>query len=109
MPIGTRFSPWFAEPGKLFSSLGPLGDRCIREAPADFIALGGGTQLALLALSWRFKCAAAAHFLKDALAIQLRFKALESTVNGLSFFHSHSTHAMILGWFGWFRSFFGAR
>jgi hypothetical protein len=108
MPCGTRFLPDFAEPGKLFS--GFSGHCwCVRVAPADFVALGSGTQLALLALGWCLKCAAAAHFFEDTLGIKLGLEAFQSTVNGLAFFHNHSTHAMIFGWLVWFRSFFGAR
>ena len=94
------FIPKIAEPEKLFSGFGTLGSRCVRVAPADFVALGGGTKFALFALSGGFKCPAAAHFFEDSLGVQFRFKTLESTVNGLAFLHSHSTHAMILGWFG---------
>jgi hypothetical protein len=93
-------SPRFAEPGKLLGSFRGDGCRSVREAPADFVALGGGAQFALLAFSRGLKCTAAAHFFEDTLGIQFGLKAFESTVNGLTFFHSHSTHAMILGWFG---------
>jgi hypothetical protein len=35
-------------------------------------------------------------FFKNAFGIQFGFKALESTVNGLAFLQSHSSHAMFL-------------
>jgi len=63
------------------------------ETPADFVALGCGTKLALATLGGRFECAAAAHFFEDTLAIEFGLQSLECPVNGLSFFHSHSTHA----------------
>ena len=61
-----------AEPEILFSSFGRSGGGSAGVAPADFVALGSGTQLALLALGRCFKCAAAAHFFEDALGIEFR-------------------------------------
>ena len=103
------FDPDLRNLEKLLGGVGRSGRRSVRETPADFVALGGRTQFALLALSRGLKCAAAAHFFEDTLGIQFRLEALESPVNRLAFLHDHSTHAMIIGWFGWFRSFFGAR
>jgi hypothetical protein len=85
---------------KLLSGFRTVGCGSVREAPADFVALGSGTQLALLAFGRGLKCAATAHFFEDALGIKFGLEAFESTVNGLAFFHNHSTHAILVGWFG---------
>jgi hypothetical protein len=95
-----------AEPGKLFSDFGTFsGGRSVGVTPADFVAFGSGTEFALFALGRSLESAAAAHFFKDTLGIQFGFEAFESTVNGLAFLHNHSTHAILVGWFGWFRLF----
>ena len=103
------FSVRAVEPGKLFSGIGGGDGWCVGEAPADFVALGSGTKLALLALCRCLKCAAAAHFFEDALGIQLGLEAFESPVDRLTFFHGHSTHALNIGWFDWFHRESGAR
>ncbi len=97
MPLASVFTRG-ADPRKLFNRLGTLGCGSVREAPADFVALGSRPQFTLLALGRRFKCSATAHLFKDALGIQFCLEALESPVDGLAFFHSHSTHAMIVFW-----------
>ena len=109
VPIDTRFKPKTLEPMKLNHAFGAVHHWARRETPADFITLRSGTKLALLALGWGLKCTAAAHFFEDTLGIQLGLKALESPVNRLAFFHGHSTHAVIIGCFGWFRRNLGAR
>lgn len=100
MPFGIRLLPGLRNLEKLLSSFRGGGCGSVREAPADFVALGSGTQLALLAFGRGLKCAATAHFFEDALGIKFGLEAFESTVNGLAFFHNHSTHAILVGWFG---------
>jgi hypothetical protein len=101
MPCGIRFSSGFAEPEKLLGGFRTIGCRAAGVAPTDLVALGSGTQFALLALGRGLKRAAAAHFFEDTLGIKLGLEAFKSTVNGLAFLHDHSTHAMIVvGWFG---------
>jgi len=66
--------------------------RAEAEAPSDFVALGSGAKLALLAFGRGFECAAAAHFLEDSFGIEFGFEAFEGAIDGLSFFHINSTH-----------------
>ena len=63
--------------------------------PADLVALGGGTKLALLALGRGFEGAAAAHFFENAFGVQLGLQTLESTIDGLAFFEINSSHVYI--------------
>ena len=93
--MASVFDPVLRNQGKLLGGIGGDGRGSVREAPADLVALGGGTQFALLALGRGLKCAAAAHFFEDALGIQLGLEALESPIDRLAFFHGHSTHALI--------------
>jgi hypothetical protein len=74
------------------------GGGAVGVAPADFVAFGSGTELALFALGRGFESATAAHFLEDSFGIEFGFEAFESTIDGLAFIEIHSTHAV--GWLG---------
>jgi hypothetical protein len=62
--------------------------------PANLVTLGSGAKLADLALGRGLESATAAHFFEDAFGIKLGLEALQSTIDGLAFFDSHSTHAV---------------
>ena len=77
--------------GLLFSSLRRLAG----VVPTDFVALGSGAKFALEFLSRSLESTTTAHFLQDTFGIELGFESLESTVDGLTFFHFDSAESFV--------------
>lgn len=61
------------------------------ESPTDFVALGSGAGLTNGASDGALMGATAAHFLEDALGIELCFKAFQGAIDALSTFDFNAT------------------